>query len=121
MLDVGDDLDEIIDEAIKMKQGRYERVMEGKTMAMIFEKSSTRTRTSFEVAVKKLGGHAIFLSKNDIQLGRGETIEDTAKTLSRYVDIIMFRADSNTHMKELAQHADVPVISGLDDEEHPSG
>ncbi|MCK4901845.1 MAG: ornithine carbamoyltransferase, partial [Thermoplasmatales archaeon] len=67
----------------------------------------------------KLGGHAVFLSKNDIQLGRGETIEDTALVLSRYVDIIMFRAMSNKAMKELAKHATVPVISGLDDKEHP--
>ncbi len=119
MLDVKDDLEKIIDYAIEMKKGNYEKFMEGKTMAMIFEKSSTRTRVSFEVAMEKLGGHAIFLSKNDIQLGRGETIEDTAKVLSRYVDVIMYRAYSHENMKELARHASIPVINGLDDEEHP--
>jgi len=119
MLDVKEDLEKIIDYAIEMKKGNYEKFMEGKTMAMIFEKSSTRTRVSFEVAMEKLGGHAIFLSKNDIQLGRGETIEDTAKVLSRYVDVIMYRAFSHENMKELAKHASVPVINGLDDEEHP--
>jgi ornithine carbamoyltransferase len=86
---------------------------------MIFEKSSTRTRVSFEVGMTKLGGHAIFLNTNDIQLGRGETIEDTALVLSRYVDIILYRAKSNKAMIELAKHATVPVISGLDDKEHP--
>ena len=86
---------------------------------MIFEKSSTRTRVSFETGITKLGGHAIFLGKSDIQLGRGETIEDTALVLSRYVDIIMFRAMKNEDMIELAKHATVPVISGLDDKEHP--
>ena len=119
MLDVREDLEKIIEHGIEMKKGNYEKLMEGKTMAMIFEKSSTRTRVSFEVAMEKLGGHAIFLSKNDIQLGRGETIEDTAKVLSRYVDVIMYRAFSHENMRELAKHASVPVINGLDDEEHP--
>ncbi|HHF55993.1 MAG TPA: ornithine carbamoyltransferase [Thermoplasmatales archaeon] len=119
MLEVREDLEKIIEHGIEMKKGNYEKFMEGKTMAMIFEKSSTRTRVSFEVAMEKLGGHAIFLSKNDIQLGRGETIEDTAKVLSRYVDVIMYRAFSHENMKELARHASVPVINGLDDEEHP--
>ncbi|MCD6331002.1 MAG: ornithine carbamoyltransferase [Thermoplasmata archaeon] len=119
MLDVKDDLEKIIDDAIEMKKGIYSQFMKGKVMAMIFEKSSTRTRVSFEVAMQKLGGHAIFLSKNDIQLGRGETIEDTAKVLSRYVDVIMYRAFSHENMKELAKYASIPVINGLDDEEHP--
>ena len=119
MLDLKDDMKKIIDEAIMMKEGKYEKIMKDKTMAMIFEKSSTRTRVSFEVAMEKLGGHAIFLSKNDIQLGRGESVEDTAKVLSRYVDLIMYRAYSHEKMKELAMHASVPVINGLDDEEHP--
>jgi ornithine carbamoyltransferase len=86
---------------------------------MIFEKSSTRTRVSFEVGMTKLGGHAVFLSKNDLQLGRGETIEDTALVLSRYVDLIMYRAMSYIAMNNLAEHSTVPVISGLDDKEHP--
>ena len=119
MLDVADSLEKIIDDAIEMKKGNYEKIMKGKTMAMIFEKSSTRTRVSFEVGVNKLGGNSIFLSKNDIQLGRGESIEDTAKVLSRYVDVIMYRAYSHENMRELAKHSSVPVINGLDDEEHP--
>ena len=123
MLDVKDDIEEIIDLGIKLKQqskkGKSIEFLKGKTLGMIFEKSSTRTRVSFEVGMTKLGGHAIFLSTNDIQLGRGETIEDTALVLSRYVDIIMYRAKSDKAMKELAKHATVPVISGLDDKEHP--
>ena len=123
MLDVKNDLEEIIDLGIKLKKksknGEPIELLEGRTLGMIFEKSSTRTRVSFEVGMTKLGGHAIFLSTNDIQLGRGETIEDTALVLSRYVDIIMYRAKSNEAMKELAKHATVPVISGLDDKEHP--
>ena len=123
MLDVKDDLVEIIDLAIDLKQqsksGASIELLKGKTLGMIFEKSSTRTRVSFEVGMTKLGGHAIFLSTNDIQLGRGETIEDTALVLSRYVDIIMYRAKSNKAMKEFAENATVPVISGLDDKEHP--
>ena len=123
MLDVRDDLEDIIDLGIKLKKksknGGSIELLKGKTLGMIFEKSSTRTRVSFETGMTKLGGHAIFLGKNDIQLGRGETIEDTAIVLSRYVDIIMFRAMSNKDMKELAKHATVPVISGLDDKEHP--
>ncbi|KYK34600.1 MAG: ornithine carbamoyltransferase [Thermoplasmatales archaeon SG8-52-3] len=123
MLDVKDDLEKIIDLSIKLKKkskkGESIELLKGKTLGMIFEKSSTRTRVSFEVGMTKLGGHAIFLSKNDIQLGRGETIEDTALVLSRYCDIIMYRAMSNEAMKELAKYSTVPVISGLDDKEHP--
>jgi len=123
MLDVKDDLGELIDLSIKLKSksksGEKIELLEGKTLGMIFEKSSTRTRVSFETGMTKLGGHAIFLGKNDIQLGRGETIEDTAIVLSRYVDIIMYRAIKNKDMKELAKNATVPVISGLDDKEHP--
>ncbi len=123
MFDVKDDLEEIIDLAIKLKNksksGEKIELLKGKTLGMIFEKSSTRTRVSFETGMTKLGGHAIFLGKDDIQLGRGETIEDTALVLSRYVDIIMYRAMKNEDMKELAKHAKVPVISGLDDKEHP--
>jgi ornithine carbamoyltransferase len=123
MLDVKNDLEKIIDLGIKLKKqsksGDKIELLKGKTLGMIFEKSSTRTRVSFEVGMTKLGGHAIFLSTNDIQLGRGETIEDTALVLSRYCDIIMYRAKSNEAMKELAKHATVPVISGLDNKEHP--
>ena len=123
MLDVKDDLEDIINLGIELKKkaktGKSVELLKGKTLGMIFEKSSTRTRVSFEVGMTRLGGHAIFLSTNDIQLGRGETIEDTALVLSRYVDLIMYRAKSNKAMKELAKSATVPVISGLDDKEHP--
>jgi ornithine carbamoyltransferase len=123
MLDLKDNLEEIINLGIKLKKiskkGENIELLKGKTLGMIFEKSSTRTRVSFEVGMTKLGGHAIFLSKNDIQLGRGETIEDTALVLSRYVDLIMYRAISNKAMKEFAKYATIPVISGLDDKEHP--
>ncbi|RLF30906.1 MAG: ornithine carbamoyltransferase, partial [Thermoplasmata archaeon] len=124
ILDVKDEIEEIIDFAIKLKRRAkngesLENYLRGKTLAMIFEKPSTRTRVSFETAMTLLGGHAIFLNPNDIQLGRGETIEDTARVLSRYVDLIMYRAKSHKAMQELAKYATVPVISGLDDEEHP--
>lgn len=123
MLDVKDNLEKIIDLGIKLKKksknGENIELLKGKTLGMIFEKSSTRTRVSFETGMMKLGGHAIFLGKSDIQLGRGEAIEDTALVLSRYVDIIMFRAMKNDDIKELAKHSTVPVISGLDDKEHP--
>jgi len=123
MLDVKNDIEDIIDLGIQLKKknkkGETTHHLKGKNLGMIFEKSSTRTRVSFEVGMEKLGGHALFLSKNDIQLGRGETIEDTALVLSRYVDLIMYRAMSNDAMKELAKYASIPVISGLDDKEHP--
>jgi len=123
MLDVKNDLEKIIDLGIELKQkskkGKSIELLHGKSLGMIFEKSSTRTRVSFEVGMTMLGGHAIFLSTKDIQLGRGETIEDTALVLSRYVDMIMYRAKSNQAMKELAKYATVPVINGLDDKEHP--
>ncbi len=90
-----------------------------KTLAMIFDKPSTRTRVSFEVAIKALGGDAVVLNAKDMQLGRGETIEDTARVLSRYVDAIMIRTDSHEKLVQLADAADVPVINGLTDFSHP--
>jgi len=93
--------------------------LSGQTWALIFAKSSTRTRVSFEVGINELGGHALYLNKHDIQLGRGETIEDTARVLSRYVDAIMIRTDRPTKLAELAAHATVPVINGLTDTSHP--
>lgn len=101
------------------KAGKPHELLKGKLLAMIFEKSSTRTRVSFEAGMFQLGGHAMFLSKDDIQLGRGETVADTARVLSRYVDAIMIRTFEHTKAEELARHADVPVINGLTDTYHP--
>lgn len=103
----------------KQKLGESHRYLEGKTLAMIFEKSSTRTRVSFETGMYQLGGMAQFLSKDDMQLGNGETISDTAKTLSRYVDVIMIRTFGHDIVEELAENATVPVINGLTDDAHP--
>jgi len=103
----------------KQKRGEGWRPLEGKTLAMIFEKPSTRTRVSFEVGMYQLGGHALFLSSQETQLGRGETIADTARVLSRYVDGIMIRTFAHRTVEELAQSATVPVINGLSDLLHP--
>jgi ornithine carbamoyltransferase len=123
VLDLGENLEKIIELAITLKtQGDtndYKNILANKSMAMIFEKSSTRTRVSFEVAMTQLGGHSLFLSPKDLHLGRGETVADTARVLSRYVDIIMYRAFDHSTMRELANHASVPVINALDDLEHP--
>lgn len=100
-------------------RGRHPDFLEKKSLAMIFEKSSTRTRVSFETGVTQLGGHALFLDGNDIQIRRGETIVDTAKVLSRYVDGIMIRTFSHDNVVELAKSATIPVINGLSDEHHP--
>ncbi|HET7600118.1 MAG TPA: ornithine carbamoyltransferase [Gemmatimonadales bacterium] len=110
----------LLDLAARMKRGEYgERPLAGKTLAMIFAKSSTRTRVSFEVGAYQLGGHALFLSSRDIQLGRGEPIRDTARVLSRYVDGIMIRTFDQAEVEELARYASVPVINGLTDLQHP--
>ncbi|HUK09728.1 MAG TPA: ornithine carbamoyltransferase [Stellaceae bacterium] len=100
-------------------RGLADRPLAGKTLAMIFEKPSTRTRISFEVAMKQLGGDAVIMSASDSQLSRGETVADTARVLSRYVDAIMIRTTQASKLEELAQHATVPVINGLTDASHP--
>ena len=104
---------------IKANPKKYRDALDGQTLAMIFEKSSTRTRVSFEVGMYQLGGHALFLSARDIQLGRGEPIYDTAKVLSRYVDGIMARTFAHKTVTDLAEYATVPVINGLTDLSHP--
>jgi ornithine carbamoyltransferase len=106
--------------AERMRAGKYDRKpLAGRTLAMIFMKASTRTRVSFEVGTYQLGGHALFLSPRDVQLGRGEPIADTARVLSRYVDGIMIRTFAHQDIEELAKYADVPVINGLTDLVHP--
>ena len=117
------ELAQVIELAIKMKaarrEGRQEPVFKGKVLGMIFEKSSTRTRVSFEAGMAQLGGDAIFLSPNDTQLGRGEPIEDSARVLSRMVDIVMIRTHGQAIVERFAAYSKVPVINALTDEYHP--
>lgn len=103
----------------KLKSGGAYHPLPGKQLAMIFEKPSTRTRASFEVGINQLGGNAIILNTENSQLGRGETISDTSKVLSRYVDMMMLRCFSHDTLLELAKHSGVPVINGLTDSSHP--
>ncbi len=105
--------------AMKARRERAARPLEGRTLAMIFDKPSTRTRVSFDVAMRQLGGYAMLLTGQEMQLGRGETIADTARVLSRYVDIIMIRTLDHDMLTELARHATVPVINGLTRRSHP--
>ena len=124
ILDItGDDLARILSDAIHLKKLRAEgtphEVLRGKSLAMIFEKSSTRTHISFEVGMNDLGGHALFLSTRDLQIGRGEEIRDTARVASRYVSAVMIRAYKHSMIEEFARFATIPVINGLSDREHP--
>lgn len=115
-----DELTALLDRAARMKCGfEHSRALEGKSLGMIFRKSSTRTRVSFEVAMFQLGGHALFLSERDIQMRRGESLADTARVLSGFVDGIVMRTYGHEDVVELAQHATVPVINGLTDLLHP--
>jgi len=114
------ELRRILDHAKDFKAGRDRgKPVQGKMLAMIFEKPSTRTRLSFEVAMKQLGGDVVTMTAADSQISRGETTADTARVLSRYVDAIVIRTDSPSKLEELAQHATVPVINGLTDHSHP--
>jgi ornithine carbamoyltransferase len=119
--DMKDDLEQIVDLAISLKKRRYdyEPVLARHILGMIFEKQSTRTRVSLETAIEQLGGHAIYLNPSDMQVGRGETIADTARVLSGFVDFISYRAYSSENVAELAKNASVPVINALDNREHP--
>jgi ornithine carbamoyltransferase len=124
----GDAIAAMINDAIDRKAARADfpkgktdtdAPLAGHTLAMIFEKNSTRTRTSFEMAIKQLGGDSIFMAADQMQLGRGESVADTARVLSRYVDAIMIRTDDHDKIEQLAHYADVPVINGLTDLSHP--
>jgi len=120
---IGNELKIILDEASSLKKEKgkekKEKLLSQKVLAMIFQKPSTRTRISFEVAMRQLGGHALYLSWSELQLGRGETIADTARVLSRYVHGIMARVLSHSDIDEMAKYATVPVINGLSDLHHP--
>lgn len=116
----GATLRRILDEASRLRKNRRKtKPLDGKVMAMIFDKPSTRTRVSFDVGMRELGGETLMLPGSELQLGRGETIADTAKVLSRYVDLIMIRTTAHDRLLELAENASVPVINGLTDDSHP--
>jgi ornithine carbamoyltransferase len=124
----GEAIAAMLNEAVERKERRAgwpkgrpdaDRPLDGVVLAMIFEKSSTRTRTSFDLAMRQLGGSTVLLESSSSQLGRGETIADTARVLSRYADVILIRTDHHQKVDELAQHATVPVINGLSDLSHP--
>lgn len=112
-------LDLAIELKRKQKAGETHQPLKGKTLGMIFEKSSTRTRVSFEVGMYQLGGHALFLSRNEIQMGRGEPIRDTAQVMSRYIDGMIIRTFGHRNVVELARNATIPVINALSDQSHP--
>lgn len=114
-----EELEYLLGLALEMKRGRAEKRLEGKTLAMLFQKSSTRTRMSFEAGMERLGGHGMFLDMGSTQLGRGETLADTARTMSRYVEGIVARLNSHRDLQEIARHASVPVINALTDMHHP--
>ena len=123
ILDTRDEIENIIDLGIKLKkdynEGKKIDYLKGKRLALIFERASIRTRVSFEFGIQMLGGHAIFLNKGDIKIGDRESVEDIALVLSRYCDIIMYRAIEKKDLHELAKYATIPVINGLDIDEHP--
>ncbi len=109
----------ILDLALKMKRGEVKKSLNGKTLIMMFQKPSTRTRLSFEIGMTRLGGHAVFLDLGTTQLGRGETIADTSRVMARYADIVMARLNSQKDLEEIAKYSKVPVINALTDMYHP--
>lgn len=115
------EISQLLEKALEIKKNKaaYAEALKGQSLGMIFENASTRTRVSFEVGMTQLGGHALFLSPRDMQIGRGEPVKDTANVLSRYVDAIMIRTNSHELVEELAEHASVPVINALTDYYHP--
>ncbi len=117
-----DDIMSLLESAIELKEkhknGEIVTSLKGKTLGLIFEKSSTRTRVSFEAGMMQLGGNALFLSSQDLQIGRGETIADTARVLSEFIDAIMIRTFEHSKIEELADYASIPVINGLTDDYH---
>ncbi len=118
--DAKEDIFEILEQAGNFKKDPFgKKPLKNRTLAMIFEKASTRTRISFELAMLHLGGNPLYLSASDMQLGRGEIIEDTAKVMSRYVDCVMIRAKEHNDVLRFADNSDVPVINGLTNKEHP--
>ena len=123
VMDMKDDFEDILASAVKMKKepkkGSKQDVLKGKVLGMVFEKPSLRTRISFEVGMTQLGGKALYIGPDEVSIGKRESVSDVANVLSRYVNAIMYRAFSNQIMRELAKHASVPVINGLDDLEHP--
>lgn len=123
VMDMKDDFEDILASAVKMKKepkkGSKQDVLKGKVLGMVFEKPSLRTRISFEVGMAQLGGKALYIGPDEVSIGKRESVSDVANVLSRYVNVIMYRAFSNQTMRELAKHASVPVINGLDDLEHP--
>ncbi len=124
ILDIDEcELESIVADAVRLKRlksaGTAHEYLRGRSLGMIFEKASTRTRVSLEVGMSDLGGHALFLNPQDMQLGRGEEIRDTARVLARYVDAVMIRAYSHATVEEFARYANVPVVNGLSDHQHP--
>jgi len=120
IIDLGpDELRGVLDLAVRMKEGGFPPLLQGKTLALIFEKASLRTRVSFDVAMQQLGGHAIYLSQSEVGLGQRESVADIARVLSRYVDGIAARTFAHSTLEGLAKYASVPVINALSDDEHP--